>query len=279
MKNLADVFIGNMNAYETKTKYKFWQLAILGMMAGAFISLGAVSSSAATFSVTSPSLAKCLAGCLFPLGLLLVVFIGAELFTGDCLMITGVMNKRISAASMIRVLVTVYVFNLVGALIVVFVCYGGGVLDLGSNALAASAIKTAYTKVNLGFLKGFCSGIMCNVLVCLAILFAGAATDSAGKVFAIFFPVWAFITSGFEHCVANMYYIPMGILAASNPAYAQAALDAGMTQEAVSSLNVGGFITGNLIPVTLGNIVGGMLFIAIPLYLVHRNKIKAGGNA
>ena len=274
MKNIVEIFTGNMNAYEAKTKYKTWQLAILAMLAGAFIAIGGSSSSAATFAIENPGLAKCLAGCIFPVGLMLVVFMGAELFTGDCLMIAGVANKRISAANMIRVLVTVFIFNLVGSLIVVFVCYGAGLLDLGGKALAASAIKTAYSKMNLSFLKAFCSGIMCNILVCFAVLLAGAAQNAIGKIFAIFFPIWAFVIAGYEHCVANMYYIPMGLLAKSNSAYAEAAINAGMSADQINSMTLGGFFINNLIPVTLGNIVGGMIFVALPLYYVNKTKIK-----
>lgn len=273
MKNVAEIFTGNMNAYETKTKYKTWQIAILAMLAGAFIAIGGSSSSAATFAIENPGLAKCLAGCIFPVGLMLVVFMGAELFTGDCLMIAGVVNKRISVGAMIRVLVLVYIFNIIGSVLVAYICYGAGLLDLGSKALAASAIKTAYGKMNLGFLKAFCSGIMCNILVCLAVLFAGAATDAIGKIFGCFFPIWAFVVAGYEHCVANMYYIPMGLIAKSNPAYVEAATNAGMTADQINSMSLGGFFIGNLLPVTLGNIVGGMIFVALPLYFVNKKKI------
>lgn len=273
MKSIVDIFVANINAYETKTKYKTWQVAILAMLAGAFISIGGSSSSAATFAITNPGLAKCLAGCIFPVGLMLVVFMGTELFTGDCLMIAGVVNKRISAKDMIRVLVLVWIFNLIGSLVVVFLCYGAGLLDLGSKALAASAIKTAYGKMNLSFVKAFCSGIMCNVLVCFAVMLAGAATDAVGKIFAIFFPIWAFVIAGYEHCVANMYYIPMGLLAKTNAAYCDAAIEAGMTADQISSMSLGGFFLSNLVPVTLGNIVGGMIFVALPLYYVNKVKI------
>lgn len=273
MKSIVDIFVANINAYETKTKYKTWQLAILAMLAGAFISIGGSSSSAATFAIENPGLAKCLAGCIFPVGLMLVVFMSTELFTGDCLMIAGVVNKKITATEMIRVLVTVWIFNLVGSLVVVYVCYGAGLLDLGSKALAASAIKTAYGKMNLSFLKAFCSGIMCNVLVCFAVLLAGAATDAVGKIFAIFFPIWAFVIAGYEHCVANMYYIPMGLLAKTNAAYVDAAINAGMTADQINSMSLGGFFLSNLVPVTLGNIVGGMIFVALPLYYVNKVKI------
>ena len=273
MKNIVEVFVTNINAYEGKTKYKTWQLAILAMLAGAFIAIGGSSSSAATFAIENPGLAKCLAGCIFPVGLMLVVFMGAELFTGDCLMIAGVAHKKITASDMIRVLVTVFVFNLIGSLIVVFVCYGAGLLDLGSKALAASAIKTAYSKMNLSFVKAFCSGIMCNILVCFAVLLAGTATNAIGKIFGCFFPIWAFVIAGYEHCVANMYYIPMGLLAKTNTAYCNAAIDAGMTADQISSMSLGGFLLSNLVPVTLGNIVGGMIFVALPLYYVNQKKI------
>lgn len=271
---MADVLSGNMSAYETKTKLSLGKLLILGMMAGAFIAIGASSSSAAIYGISNTGLAKTLAGAIFPVGLILVVMVGGELFTGDCLMVLGVMNKRIKVLQMIRVLVLVFIFNMIGALLVVFLVNKCGQLDYGSGALAVSEIKTAYNKLNLGFVKAFTSGIMCNILVCLAVLLAGTAKDAIGKMFAIFFPIWAFVIGGYEHCVANMYYIPSGLLVKESDVYYQLALDAGMTADQLDSMTIGSFFVDNLLPVTLGNIVGGMIFVALPLFLLHRESLK-----
>lgn len=204
-----------------------------------------------------------------------VVLIGAELFTGDCLMSFAVFDKRIRLLNMIRVLVVVFITNLIGACIVVVLVNRCGQLDYGNGALAAATIKTAYNKMNLSFMKAFTSGIMCNILVCLAVLLAGVCQDAIGKIFACFFPIWAFVIAGYEHCVANMYYIPAGLLAKHGEAYYNAAIMAGMTPDQLNSMTVGKFFLNNLLPVTLGNIVGGVVFVALPLYLIYRNKNKA----
>lgn len=274
INKMVDVLKANLSVYEDKTKMSFLGLLISGMLAGAFIAIGASSSSAAIYGISNTGLAKTLAGAIFPVGLILVVMVGGELFTGDCLMIFDVMNKRVKVLQVVRVLVLVFLFNLLGSLIVVFLVNRSGQLDYGNGALAVSAIKAAYTKLNLGFGKAFCSGIMCNVLVCLAVLLAGTAKEAIGKIFAIFFPIWAFVIGGYEHCVANMYYIPAGLFAKHGDTYYQLALDAGMTAEQLDSMTIGSFIVDNLIPVTLGNIVGGMIFVALPLYLVHRKALK-----
>jgi formate/nitrite transporter len=274
-KKMSEVIKGNMSVYEAKTKQSLGNLILLGMLAGAFIAIGGASSSAAIYGIENVGLAKCLAGVIFPVGLILVVLVGGELFTGDCLMIFGVMNKRIKALSMIRVLVVVWISNLVGALIVVFLANRAGQLDMGGAALGVATIRTAYNKINMDFSRAFFSGIMCNILVCFAVLVAGTASDVAGKILAIFFTIWAFVVGGYEHCVANMYYIPAGILAKSSTVYYNQALASGMHADQLSYMTVGHMFMNNLLPVTLGNIVGGMLVVAVPLYLVNRKEINA----
>lgn len=271
-KKIGDLITDNMAVYEGKTKLSFGKLCLLGMLAGAFIAIGASSSSAAVYGIANTGLAKTLAGAIFPVGLMFVVLIGAELFTGDCLIAFGVFDKRVKVLDMVRVLVVVFLTNLIGACIVVVLVNRCGQLDYGNGALAAATIKTAYNKLNLSFGKAFASGIMCNILVCLAVLLAGVCQDAAGKILACFFPIWAFVIAGYEHCVANMYYIPAGLLAKEGEAYYNAAIMAGMTPEQLDSMTIGGFFVNNLLPVTLGNIVGGVFFVALPLYLIHKQK-------
>jgi formate/nitrite transporter len=273
-KKMSEVIKGNMAVYEGKTKQTLVNLILLGMLAGAFIAIGAASSSAAVYGIENVGLAKCLAGTIFPVGLVLVVLVGGELFTGDCLMIFGVMDKRIKALSMIRVLAIVWISNLVGSLIIVFLVNKSGQLDYGNAVLGATTIKTAFNKMNMGFTKAFFSAIMCNILVCFAVLVAATSADVAGKILGIFFTIWAFVIGGYEHCVANMYYIPAGILAKSNPTYYSTALAQGMHEDQLSFMTVGHMFVNNLLPVTLGNIVGGMIVVALPLYLVNRKAIK-----
>lgn len=269
----AQVFEANMKAGEGKVQLPLLKCILLGIMAGAFIAFGGATSSAAIHNISNQGVAKALAGAIFPVGLMMIVFVGGELFTGDCLMIAGVVDKRFSALQMIKTLIIVWISNMVGAVIISILVYYSGLLDYTSGALGAFTIKVAYGKCTITPFKAICSGILCNILVCIAVLMATAAKDIAGKVWAIFFPICAFVVGGWEHCVANMFYIPAGIIAATNDTYVAKAEELyGITAAQISAnVNIGGFIS-NLIPVTIGNILGGMVFVALPLYFIHKKK-------
>lgn len=269
----AQVFEANMKAGEGKVQLPLLKCILLGLMAGAFIAFGGATSSAAIHNISNQGVAKALAGAIFPVGLMMIVFVGGELFTGDCLMIAGVADKRFSALQMIKTLIIVWLSNMAGAVLIAALVYYSGLLDYTGGALGAFTIKVAYGKCTITPFKAVCSGILCNILVCIAVLMATAARDIAGKVWAIFFPICAFVVGGWEHCVANMFYIPAGIIAATNDTYAAKAEELyGITAAQISaSVNVGGFIS-NLIPVTIGNILGGMVFVALPLYVIHKKK-------
>lgn len=270
----AQVLDANMKAGEGKVKLPILKCILLGIMAGAFIAFGGATSNAAIHNIANQGLAKTLAGCIFPVGLMMIVFVGGELFTGDCLLIAGVVDKKFSTLSMIKTLIIGYFSNMVGAVIIASLVYFSGLLDYTGGALGAFTIKAAYGKATIAPFKAICSGILCNILVCIAVLMATAAKDIAGKVWAIFFPICAFVIGGWEHCVANMFYIPAGIIAATNPDYVGKAEELyGITAQQISAnLNIGGFVS-NLIPVTIGNILGGMVFVALPLYAIHKSKI------
>lgn len=265
-----DIIQVNLSGSVNKSKAPAWKTFLLGIMAGAFIAFGAQSSSVAMHGISNVGLARLTAGCIFPVGLMMIVFIGGELFTGDCMMTMACFGKKISILSMLRTLLIVYVSNFVGAAsVAALVCFSGQ-YGYSDSALGAFTIKVALGKVNLPFGTALISGILCNILVCAAVLMAAAAKDIAGKVLAIFFPIMAFVVSGFEHCVANMYYIPAGILAASNPVYAEKAADLyQISSEQLASLNWGNFAVVNLIPVTIGNIIGGGIIVGGMLYLLH----------
>ena len=269
----AQVFEANMKAGEGKVQLPLLKCILLGLMAGAFIAFGGATSSAAIHNISNQGVAKALAGAIFPVGLMMIVFVGGELFTGDCLMIAGVVDKRFSALQMIKTLIIVWLSNMAGAVLIATLVYYSGLLDYTSGALGAFTIKVAYGKCTITPFKAICSGILCNILVCIAVLMATAARDIAGKVWAIFFPICAFVVGGWEHCVANMFYIPAGIIAATNDTYVAKAEELyGITAAQISAnVNVGGFIS-NLIPVTIGNILGGMVFVALPLYVIHKKK-------
>lgn len=262
----------NIKGGETKVNLPIIKMIILGIMAGAFIALGGATSSTAAHNISNVGLSRFVSGIIFPVGLMLITFIGGELFTGNCLTSMGAMDHRFSWGKVVRDLCIIWLSNLVGAVIIAALTYFSGNLDYSSGLLGAYSIKVALGKCAITPVKGITSGILCNILVCAAILMGTAAKDIGGKVWAIFFPIMAFVVGGFEHCVANMFYIPVGIMASMNETYVQKAQEAyGITAEQLSKLSIGGFIA-NQIPVTIGNILGGMIFVGLPCYLVHCKK-------
>lgn len=243
---------------------------ILGVMAGAFIAFGAAGSCVAVHTVESAGVAKALAGALFAAGLVMVVVAGGELFTGNSLMLMAMAEGRISPWQLLRSWIVVYAGNFAGALLTAGLVCLSGQWGMSGGLLGASVIKTAAGKTALSFQNAFFLGVLCNWLVCLAVWMSFAARDIAGKVLVIFFPIWIFVTSGFEHSVANMYYIPAGILAAADPALAERAASVGLSPEALANLNWGAMLQANLLPVTLGNVVGGGVLVALACWFVYR---------
>ena len=248
-------------------------MIFMGVMAGGFIAFGGEASNVAAHAITNVGLARVVAGLIFPVGLMMIVLVGGELFTGNCLLIMDIMDKKVTVAQVIRNLVVVYFSNMLGAFIVTALTFWSRQFNYSSGLLGAYTIKVAVGKCSLDFFPAFCSGILCNILVCIAILMAGTAKDIIGKLFAILFPILAFVTSGFEHCVANMFYIPAGILAATNPDYVRMAEEAyGLTADQIhSALSFSGYLS-NLGPVTLGNIIGGMVCVGIVFYEINKSK-------
>ena len=270
------IVAGNIAAANTKTQTSMLRMILLGIFAGMFIACGASASSVAMHAISNVGLARLVAGCVFPVGLMMIVFVGGELFTGDCLMIMGCMHKEFSIWKMIKVLIVVWISNLIGSVLFAAMVNASTQYNFTSGLLGAFTIKVAMGKLGMSFSSAFISGILCNFFVCIAVLMAAAAKDIAGKVWAIFFPIMAFVVSGYEHCVANMYYIPAGIFAAGNEAYVQKAMETyGYTAAQLEGLNWENMLIANLLPVTLGNIVGGMVFVGLPLYLIHKEKLRA----
>ena len=274
MNNPKEIIEANMNGAVNKANLPLARMIILGMMAGMFIALGGAISNTAVHDIANVGLARTLAGVIFPVGLLMIILVGGELFTGNCLMVMAAMNKRIKVSGLIRNLVIVYFSNLIGSLIIDVLIFYSGNLDYTGGALGAYTIKVALGKVNITPGNAVVSGILCNFLVCMAILMAGSAKDVIGKIFATWFPIFAFVIGGFEHIVANMFYIPTGILAATNPDYVAKAEELyGITADQLSALDLGGLLH-NFIPVTIGNILGGMIFIGCTLYFIHYGSEK-----
>ncbi|MDR1483656.1 MAG: formate/nitrite transporter family protein [Planctomycetaceae bacterium] len=248
----------------SKSLKSFGSLFVLGVLAGVYIAFASEGSNMAAFNLLAdPStfgLGKCLAGAIFPGGLMLVVLAGGELFTGNTMMLLPLSCGRIRLAALLRNWLIVYAGNFVGSFFVAVLIVNSGQLNSGANLLGGMTIKIAALKCHLTFIEAFSLGILCNWLVCLAVWMATGAENAVGKIFAIFFPIWLFITSGFEHSVANMYYISAGLLAKSNPNWLNAVT---LSPDLVESLTWTNFIFANLLPVTLGNIVGGGIFVAM----------------
>lgn len=256
------------NGYK-KANTRVSRLFVLGILAGAFIAFASEGSNAAIYNIPWAGVGKTLAGAIFTTGLMMVIVAGSELFTGNTLMVAALAQKRITLWGMLRNWITVYAGNFIGALLIAWLVFMSGQLDFTGGLLGGFTIKTAAYKVSLSFSKAFIMGILCNWLVSLAVWMAYGTKDMAGRLLAIFFPIWLFITSGFEHCVANMYYIPAGILAKSNPEWVKNAISLGVTPEKISHLTWGNFFTHNLIPVTLGNLVGGVVFTGMAYWFVY----------
>lgn len=245
-----------------------WRLFLLAVAAGVFIGLGAVTSSTAAHALENAGMVRLVSGLIFPIGLMMVILLGTELFTGNALMVTAAVSGKISWRLLLRNWGIVFVGNLVGAVALAALMAFFGQLNIGGGDLAVYTAKVAAAKNGLPWMNAFVLGVFCNLMVCVAVYLANTAQDTAGKLLAIFFPIMGFVLAGFEHCVADMYYVPAGIFAYLNPAYTGLIDAAGIN---VALLNFGDFIFANLIPVTLGNIVGGVA-VGLVMYACHGTK-------
>lgn len=262
---------------QAKSKLSSKKLFLKAIMAGVMIGMGAGSSSVAAHTISDVGLARLAAAVVFPVGLMMVIMMGAELFTGDCLASMSVFDGKQTMKEFVKLLVLVYVGNFAGATLVAWLISLSGQLDYSGGMLGAYTIKVAVGKVNLSVVKGITSGILCNILVCAAVLMAGCAKDVTGKLLVSFFVIMLFVTAGFEHCVANMYYITAGMMAMQNPDYAALAVSAyGFSMEQMESLNIVNYFVKNLLTVTIGNILGGVVFVGAPIYYLNfQSKSKA----
>jgi formate/nitrite transporter len=243
-----------------KTTSPWLSVLVLGILAGAYIGFGGLLSTTVTHDMAGflgVGFTKFISGAVFSVGLMLVVIAGAELFTGNNLMITSTLAREITFGKMARRWVLVYGANFIGSLILALLFYLSGLWRTGGNAVGAAAVRIAFGKVTLPFGEALFRAIGCNWLVCLAVWMALAARQTVGRIFAIFFPIMAFVAIGFEHCVANMYFIPAGIFLHN---WARIAGPAGVDP---GVLNWGSFFYRNLLPVTIGNIIGGGFFVGM----------------
>jgi formate/nitrite transporter len=239
-------------------------MLMLGLSAGGFIALGALYSVIVFADPTLPFAAsRLLGGIAFSLGLVLVVIAGAELFTGNNLLVMAWADGKITTTEVARNWVVVYFANAVGAMGLALVVWLSRHGDMNEGAVAAQYVAIAAAKTALPFWEAFFRGVLCNLLVCLGVWMAMAGRGVTDKILAVIFPISAFVAAGFEHCIANMYLIPLGILLAPGVAVAGAAPD------------WAGFLW-NLVPVTLGNIAGGSILVAAVYHLIYSRGLKRG---
>ena len=233
---------------------------VLAILAGAFIALGAIFATtvSAGTSIALPfGVTKLLVGFAFCLGLVLVVIGGAELFTGNNLIVMAWASRKVSTSAMLRNWGIVYAGNFVGSVGTAVLIFLSRQYTFGGGLVGASALATANGKVSLGWFQALMLGLLCNILVCLAVWLTFSARSTIDKIATIIFPITAFVAAGFEHSVANMYFVPVGLLIKTlDPVFtASASLD-------LSNLTWSNFLVNNLLPVTIGNIIGGSIFVA-----------------
>ena len=246
-----------------KTKQSIGKMFLLGILAGMFIALAGVAATVAPATIASASVAKLIGAAVFPGGLAMVLIAGSELFTGNNLIIIPVLQKQATLGGMLKNWVVVYIGNFVGSILIAALVVYGHTFSLFGAAVGGSAINIAVGKVSMVFSDALLRGILCNFLVCIAVWMAFAAKDVVGKIVGLFFPIMFFVLCGFEHSVANMYFISAGLFAAGNDTYLAAA-----TADP-SVLTWGAFFVKNLLPVTIGNIIGGSLLTGVGYWLIY----------
>jgi formate transporter len=239
----------------------------LGVLAGAFIAMGAIFATTVTAGGANLpyGVSRLLAGLAFSLGLILVVVAGAELFTGNNLIVMAWASRRVSTARLLRNWALVYAGNFAGSLATVGILYEAKQYTFGKGAIGEQALSIAAAKTGLGFVQAIALGIFCNALVCLAVWLCYSARTTADKILSIVPPIAAFVAAGFEHSVANMFFIPMGLLVKSDHAF----VAAHKAPAGLSHLTWTRFLWANLLPVTIGNVIGGALLVGAVYWFVY----------
>lgn len=248
---------------------------VLAVLAGAFIALGAnFFTVVTTDSGLGFGASRLLGGVAFSLGLILVVVGGAELFTGNNLIVMAWASRKISGPMLLRNWSLVYAGNFAGALATAAIVYASRQWTFDGNQVGENALLIANRKVNLGFWEVIALGMLANALVCLAIWLCYSARSTIDRIVAIVFPITAFVAGGFEHSVANMYFVPMGLLLKNESAVTGTP---GASAADLSNLTWGNFFVYNLLPATIGNIIGGALMVGAVYWLVYRRPRASRG--
>mgnify|MGYP001143688781 CR=1 FL=1 len=274
-----------------KANLNITNMFMLAMLAGAFIGVGAifattVSAGSMSINTSAADLAyktalpygvtRLLAGLVFTVGLILVVVGGAELFTGNNLILMAYMSGKVKLSALLKNWVIVWTGNLVGSMLTALIVFLGKQYTFGGNAIGLTALSIGNSKCGLTFIQAVALGIMCNALVCGAVWMCYSARSVTDKILAIIPPISCFVAAGFEHSVANMYFIPIALFIKflDPTAYAEIVtkLNAGND---FANLTWGNFFVGNLLPVTIGNIIGGAFFVGFVYWFVYLRKSKA----
>lgn len=240
-----------------KVRLSAFKMLVLGVFAGMFIGFAGIASCVGAVTVENASIARLISATLFPAGMAMVLVAGSELFTGNNLIIIALLEKKIRLHEMLKNWFFVFVGNFIGAALVALLVVLGHVPDLYGGRLAESMVKNAQNRVSLSFGDAFVKGILCNILVCIAVWAAFAAKRVSGKLLMSFWPVMVFVLCGFEHSIADIYFCIAGILTA------------GEYGIAAQGLTFGSFLLKNLLPVTLGNIVGGAGIVGVGYWAVY----------
>jgi formate/nitrite transporter len=239
----------------------------LAVLAGAFIGMGAAFSTLAmTGSDPAFGVTRVIGGVTFSLGLILVVVAGAELFTGNNLVAMAWASRAISTGHVLRNWVIVFAGNFVGAMGTAMLVLWSGAWKLGDNAVGMNALRIAVAKCEIGWSEAFFRGVLCNALVCLAVWLSHSARSTTDRILAVLWPITAFVALGFEHSVANMYMIPLGLFLEGRPEVATGL-------DGLGALSATGFVN-NLVPVTLGNIAGGTLLVAGIYWFIYLRPVR-----
>jgi formate/nitrite transporter len=262
----AEIVQSYAGAGKKKTERPAGKTLVLAVLAGLFIAFGGAVTNTAAHSIANVAAARLISGLLFPFGLAMVMLLGAELFTGNCLLPISVCAGKITPGKMLRNWALVYTGNFAGALLLAAGCAYFGQLDYSGGGLAVFTIRLAAGKCDIPFSAGIVLGFFCNVLVCAGVLCSLSAKDTGGRILGAYVPVSFFVICGFEHCIANMYYIPAGLFALTVQQYAALAAEAGIN---TAPLTWGNFFTRNLLPVTIGNILGGV-FLGLALWFAQK---------
>ena len=247
-----------------KTKLSAWKMLILGFFAGMFIGFAGIASTTCSATIASASVARLISACVFPAGMAMVLVAGSELFTGNNLIIISVLQKKVSVAGMLKNWFFVFIGNFIGSIFVAMMVVYAHIPDMFDGALAVKIVAAAQMRVNQTFTEAFLRGVLCNILVCIAVWAAFAAKKVSGKLLMSFWPVMIFVLCGFEHSIADMYFGAAGIAVAAE------------YDIAVEGLTIGSFLLKNIMPVTLGNIAGGAGIVGVGYWLVYLRHTPLG---